>query len=57
VLDARLPKRAPLARCIATVYTGLYRGKQVVGLVQAALSYLGKPLEEIMERGFVRLVG
>lgn len=56
VLDARLSKRAQLARYTATVYMGTDRGEQVKGLAQAARSYLGKPLGETTEAEFIRLV-
>jgi membrane carboxypeptidase/penicillin-binding protein len=56
VLDARMSKREQLARYVATVYMGTHDGRQVQGLEQAALGYLGKPLAATSEEEFVRLV-
>ena len=56
VLDSRMPKHDQLARYVATVYMGTHEGQQLSGLVPAARSYLGKPLEETSEAEFVKLV-
>ncbi|MEX5747942.1 transglycosylase domain-containing protein [Massilia sp. X63] len=56
VLDARMSKRQQLARYTATIYMGRHEGRQLKGLAQAALGYLGKPLEAASEDEFVRLV-
>ena len=56
VLNARMSKERQLALYVAQVYMGTHEGRQIRGLPQAALSYLGKPLARTTEQEFIGLV-
>ena len=55
VLDARLSKERQLALYASQVYMGTHDGRQLRGLPQAALAYLGKPLAATTDREFIGL--
>lgn len=56
VLNAKLPKDRQLALYVSNTYMGTHRGEQIMGLMSAAHSYLGKPLEQTTEKEFIGLV-
>lgn len=57
VLDARVPKERLLAMYVQGVYMGRHEGRQVRGLEQAALAYLGKPLAALGDDEMAGLAG
>jgi len=55
VLYVRLSKERQLALYASQVYMGSVGGRQIRGLPQAALTYLGKPLAATTDREFIGL--
>ena len=56
VLDARVAKERQLAIYVSGVYMGRHEGRQVRGLQEAALAYLGKPLAALGDDEMAQLV-
>jgi hypothetical protein len=56
VLNSKLSKEQQLALYVSQVYMGTNQGSQIIGLREASLAYVGKPMTQLNDKEFSGLV-